>query len=252
MPLRDVQKAPDVVLDCTHRSNLLYDDERAYPRVTVEPSDYQLNDLSGSQTIEMRESMDELSTGMSYRSGSRSPSLRSYGIAITQSQNPSVRGSQGTVNSAQSTPKMLRLPRILPVGGPRDGRPCHSIPMKETLKRTASHTPEVTRPAKCLSLRRTKSASHSMGDDTRFSADLSISSDQTSCESLSSEAASPTRKQYLGVPMDNLGTQIVGPLRGSVRGFVGYVETTVENFDLLVDLERIRSMSSPTAAFHKV
>ena len=204
MPLRGVQKTPDVILDCTHHSNLLYDDEKAYPRVTVEPSDYQLNDLSGSQTIEMRESMDELSTGMSYRSGSRSPSLRSYGIAVSQSQNPSVRGSQITVNSAQSTPKMFRLPRIAPVGRPHESRPCH-IPMKETLKRTASHTPEVTRPAKRSSLRRTKSASHSMGDDIRFSADLSISSDQTSCESLSSDAASPTRKQYLGVPVDNLG-----------------------------------------------
>lgn len=59
-------------------------------------------------------------------------------------------------------------------------------------------------------------------------------------------------QQFNELPVSLPGTQIVGPLRGSVRGFVGYVETTVENFDLLVDLERIRSMSSPTAAFHKV
>lgn len=36
--------------------------------------------------------------------------------------------------------------------------------------------------------------------------------------------------------------QIVGPLRGSIRGIVGYVESTVENFDLLIDEERLRSM----------
>ena len=206
MPLREVRTTPpDVVLDCQHHRNIVYDDERAQPRVTVEPSDYQLNHLSGSQRIEVHESMDELSTGMSYRSASRSPSLRSHGIAVTRSQNPSVRGSQATVNSAQSTPKMLRLPRILPIGGSRDSMPRNNIPTKETLKRTASHTPEVTRPAKSCSLRRTKSASHSLGDDPRFSADFSVCSDQTSCESLSSEAATPTRKQYLGVPIDNLG-----------------------------------------------
>ena len=44
----------------------------------------------------------------------------------------------------------------------------------------------------------------------------------------------------------------MGPLRGSVRGFVGYVETTVENFDLLIDLERGRSMFSPVPSIHKV
>lgn len=195
MPLREVGTVPpDVVLDCHHHNNQVYDEKRAPPRVTVEPSDYQLNDLSGSQTIEIHESTHELATGLpSYRSGSRSPSLRSHTAA--QSQNPSLRGSQVTMNSAQSTPKMLRLARIRPV----------NIPTKETLKRTASHTPEVTRPAKCSSLRRTKSASHSFGEDTRFSADFSICSDQTSCESLSSEADSPTRKQHLSVPMDNLG-----------------------------------------------
>ena len=44
------------------------------------------------------------------------------------------------------------------------------------------------------------------------------------------------------------GAQIVGPLRGSIRGFVGYVETTVENFDLLIDLERQRTLSRPCAS----
>lgn len=40
----------------------------------------------------------------------------------------------------------------------------------------------------------------------------------------------------------------MGPLRGSIRGFVGYVETTVENFDLLIDLERQRTVPSPCAS----
>ena len=212
MPLRQVPKAPpDVVLDCHHHSNIVDDDDQAHPRVTLEPSDYQLIDLSGSQTIEVNDSMDQLSTCVTYRSDSRSPSLRSHGITVSQSQNPSVRGSRATVNSVQSTPKMLRLPRIhtlQPVEAfkrSRDSMPRNNIPLKETLKRTASHTPEVTRPAKCFSLRRTKSASDSQRDDTRFSADFSICSDHTSSESLSSEAGTPTRKQYLAIPMDNLG-----------------------------------------------
>ena len=46
------------------------------------------------------------------------------------------------------------------------------------------------------------------------------------------------------------GVQIVGPLRGSIRGIVGHVETTVDNFDLLIDAERLRSMSSPEASVH--
>ena len=48
------------------------------------------------------------------------------------------------------------------------------------------------------------------------------------------------------------GVQIVGPLKGSIRGIVGYVETTVENFDLLIDEERLRSMSSPEPSVHRV
>jgi len=48
------------------------------------------------------------------------------------------------------------------------------------------------------------------------------------------------------------GVQIVGPLRGSIRGIVGYVESTVENFDLLIDEERLRSLSSPEPSVHKV
>ena len=48
------------------------------------------------------------------------------------------------------------------------------------------------------------------------------------------------------------GAQIIGPLRGSIRGIVGYVETTVENFDLLIDLEKQRSFSSPERSIHHV
>lgn len=41
----------------------------------------------------------------------------------------------------------------------------------------------------------------------------------------------------------------MGPIRGSIRGFVGYVETTVENFDLLIDLEKLRSAAREASGF---
>lgn len=41
----------------------------------------------------------------------------------------------------------------------------------------------------------------------------------------------------------------MGPIRGSIRGFVGYVETTVENFDLLIDLEKLRSSAAAREAY---
>ena len=211
MPLRKVSSVPDVVVEKAstnnlhYHSNMVYEDDRAQmPTVSIEPSDYQ---LSGSQGIEVNESMDELSTRMSYRSGSRSPSLGSRAITVTQSRDPSVRGSKVTVNSAQSTPKVLRVvPRInglRSAGALNWSREC--MPVKETLKRTVSHTPEVQRPANnSSSLRRTKSAC-SLGDEMRFSADFSVCSDQTSCESLSSENQTPTIKKHLGLPFDNLG-----------------------------------------------
>ncbi|KAL9950767.1 hypothetical protein ACROYT_G043325 [Oculina patagonica] len=255
MPLRKVSSVPDVIVDkvgrnnCHYHSNMVYEDDRAQvPTVSIEPSDYQ---LSGSQGIEVNESMDELATRLSYRSGSRTPSLRSHALTVTQSRDPSVRGSYVTVNSARSTPKVPpRVPRInglRSAGALNWSREC--MPAKETLKRTVSHTPEVQRPANNgSSLRRTCS----LGDEMRFSADFSVCSDQTSCESLSSEAQTPTIKKHLGLPFENLGEQIVSPLRGSVRGIVGYVETTVENFDLLIDLERQRSLSSPVTTLHQV
>lgn len=210
MPLRKFSSVPDVVREkggtnnCHYHSNIVYEDDRAQmPTVSIEPSVYQ---LSGSQAIEVNESMDELSTGMSYRSASRSPSLRSHAIAVTQSRDPSVRGSQVTVNSAKPTPKALRVPRIngLHSAGALNWSR-EFTPVKETLKRTVSHTPEVQRPTnKVSSLRRTRSACSAV-DDTRFSADFSVCSDQTSCESLSSEAQTPTIKKHLGLPFDNLG-----------------------------------------------
>lgn len=211
MPLRPVASSqPDLVLDCHHHSNMVYDDDQDDPTMPVETCDYQLIDLNDSQTTEVRNSMDQLSTGWVYPSGSRSPSLRSHGIAVCQSLNPSMRGSHIAVNSAQSTPK-LRLPRVCAFhqanafNGSRGSMPVKCSPTKETLKRTASHTPKVTNPAKRTSLRRTKSASDSFGDDTRFSVAFSSCSDRTSSESLSSEGGTPTRKQCLGVPIANLG-----------------------------------------------
>ena len=208
MPLRKVSSFPDVAVEkptskiIHYHSNIVYEDDRVQiPTVAIEPSDYQ---LSGSQGIEVNESMDELS----YRSASRSPSLRSHPITVTQSRDPSIRGSQVTVNSVHSTPKVLRIP-VQRINGQRSvgalnwSRDC--MPAKETLKRTVSHTPEVQRPAHpSSSLRRTKSAC-SLADETRFSADFSVCSDQTSCESLSSEAQTPTAKKYLGIPFENLG-----------------------------------------------
>lgn len=210
MPLRKVSSVPDVVREkggtnnCHYHSNIVYEDDRPQmPTVSIEPSVYE---LSGSQAIEVNESMDELSAGMSYGSASRSPSLRSHAITVRQSRDPSVRGSEVTVNSAKPTPKALRVPRInglRSAGALNWSREC--VPVKETLKRTVSHTPEVQRPTnKGSSLRRTKSAC-SLADDTRFSADFSVCSDQTSCESLSSEAQTPTIKKHLGLPFDNLG-----------------------------------------------
>ena len=213
MPLRPVASSqPDLVLDCHHHSNMVYDDDQDDPTMPVETSDYQLIDLNDSQTIEVRNSMDQLSTGWVYPSGSRSPSLRSHGIAVCQSLNPSMRGSHIAVNSAQSTPK-LRLPRVCAFhqanafNGSRGSMPVKCSPTKETLKRTASHTPDATRPTMCSLLRRTKSASGSL-DDLRQSVDLSISSDQTSCESLSLEGCNKTKKHYLRVPVDNLGEYV--------------------------------------------
>lgn len=210
MPLRKVSSVPDVVREkggtnnCHYHSNIVYEDDRAQmPTVSIEPSVYQ---LSGSQAIEVSESMDELSTGMSYRSASRSPSLRSHAIAVTQSRDPSVRGSQVTVNSAKPTPKALRVPRIngLHSAGALNWSR-EFTPVRETLKRTVSHTPEVQRPTnKVSSLRRTRSACSAV-DDTRYSADFSVCSDQTSCESLSSEVQTPTIKKHPGHPFDNLG-----------------------------------------------
>lgn len=237
---------PDVVQDCLHHSNIIYDDDCAYPRLRVESSDYQLNEMCASQTICTDDSWDDHSLRFSYRGDSRSPSLRSRGLNIPHSQNSSARGTPAS--SAPSTPKMLRSPRIHPVEIRKEARESTlrlNPPLKETLKRTASHTPESSRPTNHSLLRKTKSASLSL-EDLRFSTDFSVSSDQTSCESLSSEAATPTMEQFLGVP---LREQIVGPIRGSIRGFVGYVETTVENFDLLIDLEKLRSSAAAREAY---
>lgn len=187
---------------------MVYEDERTQlPTVAIQTCDYQ---LSGSEGIEVDESMDSLSS----RSASRSPSLRSRSIIVTQcgepvthSRAPSIRSCQVTANSEHSTPKFFQLPvkRInnqRSVGALNWPREC--MRPKETLKRTASHTPEVQRPANpSSSLRRTRSACSF--DDTRFSADFSICSDQTSCESLSSEAQTPTIKKYLGTPFENVG-----------------------------------------------
>lgn len=210
MPLRKVSSVPDVVREkgdtnnCHYHSNMVYEDDRAQmPAVSIEPSVYQ---LSGSQTIKFNQCLNELSASMSNGPGSRSPSLRSHAITVTQSRDPSDRGSQVTVNSAKSTPKVLRVPRI---NGLRSAGALNwsreYMPVKETLKRTVSHTPEVQRPTnQGSSLRRTKSAC-SLTDDTRFSTDFSVSSDQTSCESLSSEAQTPIIKKHLDLPFDNLG-----------------------------------------------
>ena len=130
---------PDVVQDCLHHSNIIYDDDCAYPRLRVESSDYQLNEMGASQTICTDDSWDDHSLRFSYRGDSRSPSLRSRRLNIPHSQNSSARGTPAS--SAPSTPKMLRSPRIHPVEirkGPRESTLHLNPPLKETLKRTAS------------------------------------------------------------------------------------------------------------------
>lgn len=186
----------------------MYDDDQAHCAITFESLiDYQLGDLYKSQSIEIEDSMEELPNVLSHLPGSRSPSLLSQG---TPSQNASVRSSRASANSVQSTPKMLRLPHIHHALRPVrvfKTSPENLPHNKETLKRTASHTPDATRPTMCSLLRRTKSASGSL-DDLRQSVDLSISSNQTSCESLSLEGCNKTKKHYLRVPVDNLGEYV--------------------------------------------
>lgn len=183
----------------------MYDDDQAHCAITFESlSDYQLADLYESQSIEIGDSMEELPNVLSHMPGSRSPSLLSQ---RTPSRNASVRSSRASSNSIQSTPKMLRLPHIHALRPVRVFKtsPENLARNKQTLKRTASHTPDATRPTMCSLLRRTKSASGSL-DDLRRSVDLS--SDQTSCESLSSEGDNKTKKHYLRVPVDNLGEYV--------------------------------------------
>ena len=185
----------------------MYDDDQTHCAITFESlSDYQLADLYESQSIEIGDSMEELPNVLSHMPGSRSPSLLSQG---TPSRNASVRSSRASSNSIQSTPKMSRLPHIHALRSVRVFKtsPENLARHKETLKRTASHTPDATRPTMCSLLRRTKSASGSL-DDLRQSVDLSISSDQTSCESLSLEGDNKTKKHYLRVPVDNLGEYV--------------------------------------------
>ena len=204
---RAASSPPDVVLDCHHHSNIVYDDDQAHGAITFESqSDYQLADLYESQSIEIEDSTEELPKVLSHMPGSRSPSLLSQG---TPSRNASVRSSRASAKSVQSTPKMLRLPHIHALRPVRVFKTSpENLPHnKETLKRTASHTPDATRPTMCSLLRRTKSASGSL-DDLRQSVDLSISSDQTSCESLSLEGCNKTKKHYLRVPVDNLGEYV--------------------------------------------
>ena len=204
---RAASSPPDVVLDCHHHNNIVYDDDQAHCAITFESlSDYQLADLYESQSIDIEDSMEELPNVLSHMPGSRSPSLLSQG---TPSRNASVRSSRASAKSVQSTPKMLRLPHIHALRPVRVFKTSsENLPHnKETLKRTASHTPDATRPTMCSLLRRTKSASGSL-DDLRQSVDLSISSDQTSCESLSLEGCNKTKKHYLRVPVDNLGEYV--------------------------------------------
>ena len=208
--MRDVtqhqSKAKESVTDSQYHNNVADENDKAQPvTILLDSSDYQMCDLSDSEIMEANGSGNELSIGLSCWSGSRSPSLRSHEVPVNRSHNSSLRGSRNTVNSVQSTPKGLRLPRIrglYSAGTLKWSR--DNIPVKETLKRTASHTPEVPRPlSPCICLRRTKSAS-SLSDEKRFSGDASLCSDQTSCESLSSEAPTPTRKMIC-LPVESHG-----------------------------------------------
>ena len=127
----------------------MYDDDQAHCAITFESlSDYQLADLYESQSIEIEDSMEELPSVLSHMPGSRSPSLLSQG---TPSRNASVRSSRASANSLQSTPKMLRLPHIHALRPVRVFKTSpENLPHnKETLKRTASHTPDATRPTMC-------------------------------------------------------------------------------------------------------
>lgn len=140
-------------------------------------------------------SCEELSAAYASHPGSRSPSLASRDISVAASHNCSVHGSRDTVNSARSTPKVLRLPhlqRLRSAGVLNWSR--GNLSFKTGLKRTTSHTPRAHRPADGHnSLRRTRSSTSHVKED-RYSGNLSMCSYTTSSESLSSEAQSPTVK----------------------------------------------------------
>ena len=180
---RDPHNPPaDVVRDCFHHSNIVYEEDCAQAR----------------QFVTM--TRDDHSLRFSYRDDSRSPSLSSRELNIPYSQNSSARGTPAS--SAPSTPKMLRSPWIHRVEirkAPKEST-LSELTSERDFERTASHTPESSRPTNHSLLRRTKSASLSL-EDLRFSADFSVSSYETSCEPPSSEAATPTMKQSLGVPL---------------------------------------------------
>lgn len=159
--------------------------------VTVEPPrDYQ--NALGNQCIDLDQSHEEIE--LMSRPESRSGSVRSHDTS--RSRDPSKQGSRGTINSNQSTPKLFRVPRFK--GGNSIGALSvdNRTPVKNILKRTASHAPEAPKMYTPMCLRRTKSAS-SLGKDNRFSGESLISFSSTSSESLSTDSQSAPRRSRL-------------------------------------------------------
>jgi hypothetical protein len=155
--------------------------------VTVEPP-RDCENFFGSHCIDLDESYEEIE--MMTRPGSRSGSVRSHDTS--RSREPSKHGSRGTIHSNQSTPKLFRIPRF--TGGNSIGALSvdDRTPVKNALKRTASHAPEAPKQYTPMCLRRTKSAS-SLGKDNRFSGESLISFVSTSSESLSTDSQSVTK-----------------------------------------------------------
>ncbi|XP_031559855.1 adhesion G protein-coupled receptor L3-like isoform X2 [Actinia tenebrosa] len=251
LPIRDVYKPSEMSSDNPNYVNSEEDESAVklltHVTVTIEPPrDYQ--NALGSQCIDLDQSHEEIE--LMSRPESRSGSIRSHDTS--RSRDPSKHGSRGTINSNQSTPKLFRIPRFN--GGNSIGALSveNKSPVKINLKRTASHAPEAPKMYTPMCLRRTKSAS-SLGKDNRFSGKSLISFSSTSSESLSTDSQSAPRRSRLlrisDLDPDKYGELIISPQRGSVRGIVGHVETSVDTYDDIIEHEKKRSISLPPGAY---
>ena len=158
--------------------------------IDVDPAPDQEIELTDGDTNTNCGSLDHLDNDI----GSRSPSIRSREVSREMSREisreSSSHGSHHTVNSAQSTPKGQRTPRLgWSYVTALDFR------KRKPINRTVSDIPK----SSCPTLRRSKSAASLTDQDNRFSGDLSTCSNGTSSESVGSDSGVVLRN-LLGLP----------------------------------------------------